>query len=338
MTWHVLIDGEQKGPFEADTVVRMIGRNEVTADTMIWSAGISDWTRAIEVPDFADLFDADAPPARPLQYGAAETDYEDDGSGKLKFGRAFSDAFGGLAAHPGNSVVIVAVYTALTLAISLPYFILVAPKVQQFMESPDQFDGAAFGLADLGAYLLMAIAGMALFGGLCATMLGLIRQENVTVGRLLTGIPRLPSIIGYAIIYFVLCAIGTVLLVLPGIFLMVALMLGMFVIMDRGAGPLAATKGSYRAVLGLGWFRVFGLLLLLFIAIFAIFLVLGLVVGFSVGMQGGLSEEAAVDGAMMTQSLIFYVIQSLISSVIGVFFVAILAASYEQAAAHLDSP
>ena len=51
MTWHVLIDGEQKGPFEADTVKQMIGRGEVGAETLVWTAGIEDWSRAIDVPD-----------------------------------------------------------------------------------------------------------------------------------------------------------------------------------------------------------------------------------------------------------------------------------------------
>lgn len=335
MTWHVLIDGEQKGPFEADTVVRMIGRNEVTADTMIWSAGISDWTRAIEVPDFADSFDGTAA-AQPLRYGAEVADDEGGAPGRLKFGQVFADAFGGLFARLGNTLLITLIYAAILVAVSIPYYANVAPKIQTIMQGTDEFDVAAFGLGDLGAYLLMVVVSVAMFGGLCTATIGMVRREEVPVTSLFTGLPRILTLIGFAILYFVLSALATVALVLPGFFVFVSLLLGMYIIMDRGVGVFAGIKSSFRATLRLGWFRMFGLLLLMFIAVFAIFLVFGIIAAVWLAAQGGLIDEA-LDGAAVTMSMTYYVIQTAISSVFTVVFAALLAAAYKQAEPHLDA-
>jgi len=339
MTWHVLIDGEQRGPFEASTVVQMIGRGEVNAETLVWTAGFEDWTRAIDVPDFSENFDGVASPSQPLRYGAEITEDAYDGAtGRLKFGRVFSDAFRGLSAQPGNTLLIMLAYAGLAVAVSTPYFALVAPKVQVLAEAPDQFDITVFGVTDLAAYLFMTVCGIALFGGLCATMLSLVRGGDVSIGTLFSGIPRLLPLIGYAILYMVLFSIGSLLLLLPGIFVGVAMMLGMFIIMDRHAGAFAATKGSFRAVLRLGWFRVFGLLLLLFVAIFAVFLGIGIIAGIWFAAQGGFTGEAAADSVAVTQSITFYAVQMVINSIFGVVFVAIFAAAYEQGVPHLDAP
>jgi hypothetical protein len=340
MTWHVLIDGEQKGPFEADTVAQMIGRGEVTAETLVWTAGIQDWTRAIDVPEFAENFPgAAAAASQPLRYGAEAADEDDDSvPGRLKFGRVFSDTFKGLTARPGNTLVIMAVYAAVSVAVSIPYYVLVAPKIQTAMETPDQFDVAIFGVSDLAAYLFMAVVGVGLFGGLCAATIGLVRGEEVPVGRLFTGFQRLLSLIGYVILFFVMVVVGTLLLILPGVFVWVSMLLGMFIIMDRGSGAFAGMKSSIRATLRLGWFRMFGLILVLFVAIFAIFLVIGIIAGIWFAAQGGLSSDVAVEGAAVTLSLTYYVIQTLIGSIFAVIFFAILAAAYKQAEPHLDAP
>ena len=46
MTYHVLIAGEQTGPFEDDVVAAMIARGEVTRETHIWAAGMDEWETA----------------------------------------------------------------------------------------------------------------------------------------------------------------------------------------------------------------------------------------------------------------------------------------------------
>lgn len=60
----------------------------------------------------------------------------------------------------------------------------------------------------------------------------------------------------------VLVYLGTLLLILPGIYLGVAYLLAMALVVERGLSPWQAMEASRQAI-GQHWFKVFGLLLLL---------------------------------------------------------------------------
>ena len=94
-------------------------------------------------------------------------------------------------------------------------------------------------------------------------MLALARGRAADPGLLFTGIPRVFPLLVFAIAAAAATAAGAAVFVLPGIFVFVCLILGPMILMDRHVGPFDAFGGSFRAVLSLGWFRCFGVLLVL---------------------------------------------------------------------------
>lgn len=63
--WHIVVDGNQQGPYTADQIKEHIASGSLDLDTFIWRDGFSDWIPAREVREFADAGTAAraAPPA-----------------------------------------------------------------------------------------------------------------------------------------------------------------------------------------------------------------------------------------------------------------------------------
>jgi len=47
--WHVATDGASRGPLTLENLVREISEGKITADTLVWRTGWSDWARAGDV-------------------------------------------------------------------------------------------------------------------------------------------------------------------------------------------------------------------------------------------------------------------------------------------------
>ena len=58
------LDGarNQQGPVGPDEIARLIRGGTIRRDTMVWSAGMPEWSPAGQVSDFASLFGQAAPP------------------------------------------------------------------------------------------------------------------------------------------------------------------------------------------------------------------------------------------------------------------------------------
>ena len=56
IAWFVRTDGETTGPFTEDVVVRMFHDGTLGSHTPLWHDAMADWTRLVDVPDFAVLF------------------------------------------------------------------------------------------------------------------------------------------------------------------------------------------------------------------------------------------------------------------------------------------
>ncbi len=63
--WHVAVDGQAQGPFTAAQVADAITRGQVTAATLVWTAGMNAWMPAGQVPQLAGYFSPAAPPPPP---------------------------------------------------------------------------------------------------------------------------------------------------------------------------------------------------------------------------------------------------------------------------------
>jgi len=60
--WHIAVEGQTQGPFSAAQIADGISRGQVNAGTLLWSAGITNWTPAGQVPQFAPRLASPPPP------------------------------------------------------------------------------------------------------------------------------------------------------------------------------------------------------------------------------------------------------------------------------------
>lgn len=60
--WHVAHQGQTLGPFSSQQMLDAIGRAELRADTMVWTAGMPAWQMARDLPQLAGYFQAPPPP------------------------------------------------------------------------------------------------------------------------------------------------------------------------------------------------------------------------------------------------------------------------------------
>ena len=65
VTYHVAIDGAQQGPYDLATLKSMAGNGTLTKETLVWTAGMANWTPAGQVPDLSAVFGAVPPPLPP---------------------------------------------------------------------------------------------------------------------------------------------------------------------------------------------------------------------------------------------------------------------------------
>lgn len=63
--WYAALDNKQAGPFGEAQFRDMIARGQITRDTLVWTAGITSWTKAGEVPGLMGGVPAPLPPAMP---------------------------------------------------------------------------------------------------------------------------------------------------------------------------------------------------------------------------------------------------------------------------------
>ncbi len=63
--WHIAENGATKGPFSRASLGRQAQAEELTRDTMVWTAGMAGWAKAGETPELADLFTVMPPPPPP---------------------------------------------------------------------------------------------------------------------------------------------------------------------------------------------------------------------------------------------------------------------------------
>jgi hypothetical protein len=88
-SWFYAAQGQQQGPFPEAQFRNLIVRNAVTADTLVWTDGMSGWQRAGDIPGLMGR--SSAPPAVPQfpgQQVAAGAQYNDrygGGGGRLSF-------------------------------------------------------------------------------------------------------------------------------------------------------------------------------------------------------------------------------------------------------------
>jgi membrane protease subunit (stomatin/prohibitin family) len=63
--WHIAQNGQTLGPFTAEQISQGVASGQVRPDTLVWCAGMANWTTAGQVPALAGLFQHAPPPPVP---------------------------------------------------------------------------------------------------------------------------------------------------------------------------------------------------------------------------------------------------------------------------------
>jgi hypothetical protein len=83
-SWFVASGGKQEGPYPEAELRELIGKGTVTADTLVWSEGMSAWQRAGDVPGL--LSGGARPPAFPHSGGVQTGSGSASGPLSVEFG------------------------------------------------------------------------------------------------------------------------------------------------------------------------------------------------------------------------------------------------------------
>lgn len=63
--YYLAINGQQQGPFDANTIYGYIQNGQVSADSLVWKQGMPAWAKISTLPEFASLFQSCPPPIPP---------------------------------------------------------------------------------------------------------------------------------------------------------------------------------------------------------------------------------------------------------------------------------
>ncbi len=66
IAFHIVVNGQQQGPFDMNTLQQMVKSNQITKDTLVWKAGLANWIAANKAPELTSLFMAVPLPPPPI--------------------------------------------------------------------------------------------------------------------------------------------------------------------------------------------------------------------------------------------------------------------------------
>jgi len=70
--YYVGVDGKPVGPLDEAALREMAAKGELTGDTLVWTEGMGDWTKAAEVTEVAALLEPQEDPGRKSALGVSE--------------------------------------------------------------------------------------------------------------------------------------------------------------------------------------------------------------------------------------------------------------------------
>jgi hypothetical protein len=65
LTFHAVINGQQAGPYDMNTLQQLVSQSQVTKETLVWRQGMANWIAIAQVPELNNLFGAVPPPLPP---------------------------------------------------------------------------------------------------------------------------------------------------------------------------------------------------------------------------------------------------------------------------------
>ena len=173
------------------------------------------------------------------------------------------------------------------------------------------------------SYIIMMILGSIILAAAIIRIRAVFTSESMSLGQTVgAGVKRAPAVFGASIIYILAFAIGSILLVIPGIYLSVMLAFAFYAAAADNKGPLESIKYSYGLVKG-NWWRTAGLLTIMTIVAMVFYIAVGFVVGIL-----AVSEDPTA--ALQPNILSDIIIVPLITSVITAMMYCLAYAVYHD--------
>jgi len=145
-------------------------------------------------------------------------------------------------------------------------------SLNDFTEDPLTVGSAFF----LGQILIMLLT-TPLMAALYSMGIKRSGKQNVSGGDIFSKYSSMLTLFFTALLYYILVTIGFILLVLPGIYLLIAYLMAFPLVTEKGYGPWKALETSRKAITK-KWFKFFGFIIL--IGIITVVSVIPLGIGF----------------------------------------------------------
>ena len=176
--------------------------------------------------------------------------------------------------------------------------------------------GLSQALASILQLLLNSVATAALIYG----TMQVLRNQAVSLNDCLSrGFALVFPVIGLIILVSLIIGVGFLLLIVPGLIAATMLWVAIPAAVIERPGVIESMKRSVELTKGNRW-RVFGLLVIVFIIQLVVGLILGAIFGF------GMAAGGAVGGA----AVVFVIFQWLIQAFFAVLYAVLIAVSYQQ--------
>ena len=62
LTFFVVLNGQQAGPFDMNTLKQMAQQNQINREVLVWREGMANWTAASQVTELNSVFGSVPPP------------------------------------------------------------------------------------------------------------------------------------------------------------------------------------------------------------------------------------------------------------------------------------
>ena len=235
----------------------------------------------------------------------------------FRIGRVFGDTFSVLGRNLGLCIGLAAIFSGIpTFLYQLwagTQFDAALVSVETGAPPPPAFDAASI-LTGLIVFVIYMVLASILQAALVRTTIEDLNGQQPTFADALSrGIAVLLPIIGLSILMYLGVVIGFMLIIIPGIYLLVRWSAAIPVLVHERLGILASMKRSAELTKGSRW-RIFGLMVIIYIALIVVQMVLGLLV-------------IAVTGV---SSIIGALLAALVSAVAAVLISIAMAVSYVE--------
>jgi len=221
--WYLLRNGQTLGPYPEETIREWIKSGQIGAEERLNREGDPNWLSVDMIPEFAGPAPAAAtpptvpptmPPGTPFATpSVSPSAVPPIGSG---VGSWLSEAWRLVSANIGSAIVVSLAPFGLLVVISIIMGVAGLPAVLQSVRpgqtiSPEAFGALMTGTLLIGSMISLVLGivlGPALVLGASACFWDMIRTGTLTTEKLLSGIGRFFSVIGWGLAFFVISSVA----------------------------------------------------------------------------------------------------------------------------------